>query len=85
MKEEAYLGEAFPEEWIDGIIVKMPKNGNLKICDNWQGICILPAISKIISKIIVDRNKNHLYPTIDREPWASHLDLLALTTLTRCG
>ena len=32
--EEAWLNEAFPEEWTDGIIVK--KKGNLKICDNWR-------------------------------------------------
>ena len=32
--EEAWLSEALPEEWTDGIIVKIPKKGNLKICDN---------------------------------------------------
>ena len=32
--EEARLSEAFPEEWTDGIIAKIPKMGNLKICDN---------------------------------------------------
>ena len=32
--KEAWLSEAFPEEWTDGIIVKIPKAGNLKICDN---------------------------------------------------
>ena len=30
-------------------------------------ICVLPAISKIISKVILDRIKDHLYSTIDRE------------------
>ena len=59
--EEAWLSEVIPEEWTDGIIVKMPKKGNLKICVNWRGICVLPAISKIISK------EDHLYSTIDRE------------------
>ena len=62
--EDAWLSE---EEWTDGIIVKVPKKGNLKICDNWRGICVLPAISKIISNIILDRIKDHLYSTIDRE------------------
>ena len=28
------LEEAFPEKWTDGVIVKIPKEGNLKICDN---------------------------------------------------
>ena len=46
--EEAWLSEAFSEEWTDGIIVKIPKTGNLKICYNWRGIFVLPAISNHI-------------------------------------
>ena len=65
--EEAWLSEAFPEEWTDGIIVKIPKKGYPRICDNWRGICVLPAISKIISKVLLDRIKDHLYSSIDRE------------------
>ena len=62
--EEAWLREALLEEWTDGIIVKIPKKGNLNICVNWRGICVMPAISKIISKVILDRRKDHLYSTI---------------------
>ena len=47
--------------------MKIPKKGNLKICDNWRGICVLPVISKIISRVILDRIKDHLYSTIDHE------------------
>ena len=64
--EEAWLSEAFAEEWTDGIIVKI-----------WRKICILPEISKIIFKIILDRIKDHLCSTIDREQ--------AGFRLTRCG
>ena len=63
--EDAWLSEEFPEEWTDGIIVKIPIN--LKISDNGRGICVLFAISKIISKVILDRIKEHLYSIIDRE------------------
>ena len=48
-------------------LCKFQKKGNLKIYDNWRGICVLPAISKIISKVILDRIKDHLYSNIDRE------------------
>ena len=65
--EDAWLSEAFPEEWTFGIIVKIKKKGNLKIFDNWRGTCVLPAISKISFKVILDRIKYHLYSTIDRE------------------
>ena len=65
--EEAWLSEAFSEEWINGIILKMPETGNLKICDNWRGICVLLAIFNFIPKVILDRIKDHLYSTIDRD------------------
>ena len=61
--EEAWLSEVIPEEWTD---VKIPKQGNLKICDNCR-ICVMPAISKVICKVILDQIKDHLYSTIDRE------------------
>lgn len=56
--------ESFPSEWKDGIMVKIAKKGNLKDCNNWRGICVLPAISKIIAKIILNRIKEHLENTI---------------------
>ena len=59
--EEAWLSEAFPEEWTDGSTVKISKNGNLNIFDNWRAICVLPAIFQIISKLILDRIKDHLH------------------------
>ena len=62
--EEAWLSEAFTKEWTGGIIVKIPKKSNVKICNNYRGICVLPAISKIISKIILDWIKDHHYSTI---------------------
>ena len=49
------------------IIVKIPKKSNLKICENWRGICVLPVITKIIFKFILDRIKDHFYSTIDRQ------------------
>ena len=45
--EGAWLSEAFAEECIDGIIMKSSKKGNLKISNNWRGICALPAICKL--------------------------------------
>ena len=73
------MSEAFREEWSDGIIVKIPKNDNRKILDNWRGVCVLPALSKIIAKVILDRIKDHLYSTIVRElagfrPGSSRVD-----------
>ena len=37
-----------PTSWNKGLIVKLPKKGNLRECTNWRGITLLPVISKII-------------------------------------
>ena len=76
--EEAWLSEAFPEEFSDGIMVQIPKKGNLKNFDNWRGIFVLPAFSKIISKVILDRIKDHLYSTIPGSSYVDHINTLRL-------
>ena len=47
--------------------VEKPKKGNVKQCDCWRGMCVLPAITKIIAKIILKIIQDHLYSTINRE------------------
>ena len=64
---EAWYNESFPSEWTDGIIIKIPKKGNLRECDNWRGVCVLPAFSKIIAKVILEHIKDPLISTIDAE------------------
>ena len=44
-----------PKEWIDAIVVPIPKKGDLKICDNWQGIALLEVVGKMVARIIQDR------------------------------
>ena len=56
ISEEAWLSEAFVDEWTDGIIVKISKMDKLKFCDNWREIC----------KAILNRITDHLYSNIDR-------------------
>ena len=61
---EVWENESFPKDWKDGIIIKTAKKGDLKDCSNWRGICVLPAVAKIISKIILNRIKNHIEANI---------------------
>jgi hypothetical protein len=35
--------EQVPAKWKEGHIVKLPKKGNLSICDNYRGI-MLPSV-----------------------------------------
>ena len=47
--------ERLPEDWTKGIIIKLPKKGDLSICDNWRGIMLLSIPSKVLSKVLLSR------------------------------
>ena len=40
-----------------GIIVKLPKIGNLTDCNNWRGITLLSVPGKILCRVMLDRVK----------------------------
>lgn len=46
-----------PEDWRTGYIVKLPKKGDLSMCQNWRGIQLLSIPSKILARIILERLK----------------------------
>ena len=50
--------EVIPHEWLKGLIVKLPKKGNLKECTNWRGIALLVIASKLLGKILIERLKS---------------------------
>jgi hypothetical protein len=52
--------EKFPNEWKEGIIIKVPKKGDLSQCRNWWGITPLVVISKIFNKTVLEWIKNKL-------------------------
>lgn len=41
-----------PQEWIDAILVPIPKKGNLYCCDNWRRIALLDAVGKLVARIV---------------------------------
>jgi hypothetical protein len=45
--EEIWKEEKTPEEWKEGLIIKIPKNGDLSNCSNWRGMTLLSTPSKI--------------------------------------
>jgi hypothetical protein len=47
--------ERFPKDWKEGIIVKIPKKGDYRNCNNWRGITLLAVISKVFTRIVLDR------------------------------
>ena len=44
-----------PKDWKGGVIVKIPKKGDLSDCGNWRGITLSPIASKIFTKILLNR------------------------------
>ena len=40
------------DQWKKGLIVKTPKQGDLKECKNWRGVTVLPVASKVMGRII---------------------------------
>ena len=50
-----WKNEKLPEDWTEGIIIKLPKKGDLSVCDNWRGIMLLSIPSKVLSKVLLTR------------------------------
>ncbi len=47
--------EKVPDDWTKGTIITIHKKGPLSDCNNWRGITLLSAPSKILAKIIVQQ------------------------------
>lgn len=43
------------EEWRAARLVLLPKKGDLSLCKNWRGICLLDVASKLLSSMMVRR------------------------------
>ena len=53
--EKVWSEEKIPEEWLKGNIIKLPKKGDLKDCNNWRGVTLLNVASKIFARCIFER------------------------------
>ena len=53
-----WQNETVPNDWRRGIIVRIPKKGNLSECSNWRGITLLSVPGKLLSNIIYARIKD---------------------------
>ena len=58
--EDVWNEMVIPKEWTTGLIIKLPKKGDLSNCNNWRGITLLSLEGKIMSMIIHKRLSNAL-------------------------
>jgi hypothetical protein len=59
--------ERMPEEWKKGILIKIPKKGNLSECNNWRGITLLSISSKIMTIVILNRIREKIDQRLKKE------------------
>ena len=59
--------EVMPVDWQRGVIVKLPKKGNLEVCDNWRGVLLLSVPGKVLCRIIIDRIKGEVENVLRKE------------------
>ena len=49
--------EEVPAQWKEGIIIKLPKKGDLRGCSNYRGIMLLSTPGKVLNRILLERMK----------------------------
>ena len=53
--DKIWKKEQIPKKWKKGIIIKLSKKVKLKKCKNWRGITLLPIVSKVLGRILINR------------------------------
>ena len=59
--------EAVPEDWKVGIIIKIPKKGDLTQCGNWRGITLLSMVGKVLGRSIIKRLRDDIDRRLRKE------------------
>ncbi|KAL0188422.1 hypothetical protein M9458_015521, partial [Cirrhinus mrigala] len=49
--------ERVPAEWKEGILIKLPKKGDLSSCNNYRGIMMLSVPGKVLNRVLLERMK----------------------------
>lgn len=51
----AWDAEEVPGDWKDGLIVKLPKKGDLTKCGNWRGLTLMSIPAKLLGRSMIRR------------------------------
>ena len=53
-----------PAQWREGIVMKLPKKGDLRDCNNYQGIMLLSVSGKVLNRIVLERVREAVDPKL---------------------
>ena len=49
--------EEVPAQWMEGIVIKLAKKGDLRECSNYRGIMLLSVPGKVLNRVLLERIK----------------------------
>ncbi|VDP66619.1 unnamed protein product [Schistosoma curassoni] len=47
-----------PTDWKEGYLIKIPKKGDLRECENYRGIALLSEPEKVFNRVLLNRIKD---------------------------
>ncbi|VDP77243.1 unnamed protein product, partial [Schistosoma curassoni] len=56
--------EQVPKDWKEGLLIKIPKKGDLSNCDNYRGITLLSMPGKVFNRVLLNRMRD----SVDAQP-----------------
>ncbi|XP_047033011.1 uncharacterized protein LOC124639612 [Helicoverpa zea] len=65
--QNIWSAEELPDDWNKGLLITVPKKGDLSECGNWRGITLLSTPSKVLCQIILDRLSGAVEPLLRKE------------------
>ena len=64
---EIWDAEEVPDEWKQGLIVKLPKKGDLTVCGNWRSLTLMSVPAKCLGRCLIRRFGDDIDKMLRRE------------------
>jgi hypothetical protein len=59
--------ESMPLDWRKGLLVKLPKKGDVTTCNNWRGITLLSIPIKVFKRVILNGIRDRINTRLRKE------------------
>ena len=80
-----WQGVEVPADWKKGVIIKLPKKGSLKDCNNWRGITLLSTPGKVFSRVLLNRLQDAVDCTLRDEQAGFRRERSCTEQVLPCG